>query len=111
MSSELFIDEKTFIASINGAYCRRKSDALSEIAKNLMFPQHFGNNLDALEDCLTDLSWIGKNKVILIINDFDYFLKDESSDLKETFLEIFKDTEKEWETSETESKNFILVTN
>jgi hypothetical protein len=34
-----------------------KSKLLESIAKALDFPDWFGGNWDALEDCLTDLSW------------------------------------------------------
>ncbi|HYN12993.1 MAG TPA: barstar family protein [Burkholderiales bacterium] len=34
-----------------------KIDLLENIAKALAFPDWFGHNWDALEDCLTDLSW------------------------------------------------------
>ena len=34
-----------------------KSPLLQSIAKALEFPDWFGENWDALEDCLTDLSW------------------------------------------------------
>lgn len=110
MNNKLVIDQGTFVASINGLYCQTKKDALSEIAKSLMFPEHFGGNLDALEDCLTDLSWIEKEKVIMIINNVNHFLRNEQADLKELFFEIFDDVEKESETT-AESKAFIVVKN
>ena len=34
-----------------------KSRLLQNIAAALRFPEWFGNNWDALEDCLSDLSW------------------------------------------------------
>ncbi len=33
-----------------------KDSALKEIAQKLNFPDYFGNNFDALNDCLTDIS-------------------------------------------------------
>jgi hypothetical protein len=35
----------------------KKEDLLDRVAKGLAFPDWFGRNWDALEDCLTDLSW------------------------------------------------------
>jgi RNAse (barnase) inhibitor barstar len=35
----------------------KKIDLLENIAEALAFPEWFGRNWDALEDCLTDLSW------------------------------------------------------
>ena len=36
---------------------RDKAGVLSETARSLGFPPHFGTNWDALNDCLTDMSW------------------------------------------------------
>ena len=38
---------------------RSKEAMLGMVAKTLKFPRHFGMNLDALHDCLTDLSFKG----------------------------------------------------
>jgi RNAse (barnase) inhibitor barstar len=35
-----------------------KGDFMAHVAKALAFPAHFGKNLDALYDCLTDLDWV-----------------------------------------------------
>lgn len=43
-----------------------KAGMISSIAAALGFPQWFGGNWDALEDCLTDLSWrAGEGQVLL----------------------------------------------
>lgn len=39
---------------------------LAEIAKALGFPAWFGGNWDALEDCLTDLSWRGAGPRVFV---------------------------------------------
>jgi RNAse (barnase) inhibitor barstar len=43
------------------------SDAvMAAIASALEFPSYFGHNLDALYDCLTDLSWLPAGEHVLI---------------------------------------------
>lgn len=44
--------------AVDGADLRDKRAALLAIAEALSFPDYFGVNLDALYDCLTDLSWL-----------------------------------------------------
>jgi len=45
------------IARIGLAGATGKEALMARIAQALAFPQWFGGNWDALEDCLTDLSW------------------------------------------------------
>jgi len=42
---------------VNLCEVRDKAGFLSETARSLGFPSHFGMNWDALNDCLTDMSW------------------------------------------------------
>ncbi|PSL56632.1 barstar (barnase inhibitor) [Saccharothrix carnea] len=44
---------------------RSKKDAIGAIAEALSFPDWFGHNLDALYDCLTDLSWLPEGEHVL----------------------------------------------
>ncbi|MFE2754143.1 barstar family protein [Actinosynnema sp. NPDC059335] len=44
---------------------RSKQAAIAAIADALSFPAWFGHNLDALHDCLTDLSWLPEGEHVL----------------------------------------------
>ena len=105
----IVVDKNTFVGSINGVNCTTKKDALREIGLTFLFADHYGQNLDALEDCLTDLSWIEHKKVVLVINDFDLFLKEESSEFKNMFLELLNDVKQEW--IESQEKEFSFFCN
>jgi RNAse (barnase) inhibitor barstar len=43
-----------------------KPSTMDAIAQALSFPAYFGRNLDALYDCLTDLSWLPPGEHVLI---------------------------------------------
>ena len=58
---------RTTRVSLRGA--RDKMELLSRIARSLQFPAWFGANWDALEDCLTDLSWLEADGHVLLIED------------------------------------------
>jgi RNAse (barnase) inhibitor barstar len=45
---------------------QKKEGLLREIAAALRFPDWFGRNWDALEDCLTDLSWLPADGYVLV---------------------------------------------
>ncbi|MBK9960590.1 MAG: barstar family protein [Saprospiraceae bacterium] len=62
---------------IDGNNCDTYKSLYDEFAKVLQFPDYFGNNMDALYDCLLDLSWIEEREILLVIHRFDEILKSE----------------------------------
>lgn len=54
------------VARVDGQEIRDKATALAAIGTALDFPKYYGQNLDALFDCLTDLSWLPPGEVRLI---------------------------------------------
>ncbi len=54
------------VARIGLAGATGKVALLARIARALAFPHWFGGNWDALEDCLTDLSWSDAGGYILL---------------------------------------------
>lgn len=51
---------------IDGTRIRTKAEFLNEVAGALAFPDWFGHNLDALYDCLRDLSWLPEGEHVLV---------------------------------------------
>lgn len=54
------------VARIGLAGASDKATLMERIARALEFPQWFGGNWDALEDCLTDLSWLKADGHVLL---------------------------------------------
>jgi hypothetical protein len=70
-----------------------KSDLLSHYAGAGHFPAYFGNNWDALNDCLGDFSWIKQKRIVVIHNDLP--LLNNAKELL-TYLEILADAVRFW---------------
>jgi RNAse (barnase) inhibitor barstar len=69
-----FVDDITgfrapdcFVARLPGRLSR-KQDLLRALATGLKFPDYFGYNWDALEECLNDLSWLGAMPRVVILH-------------------------------------------
>jgi RNAse (barnase) inhibitor barstar len=72
-----------------------KEAFLAQVARALHFPVWFGDNWDALEDCLTDLSWIDAASYVVILAHADPFrTSDETGFL--TALRIFQSAAEYW---------------
>ena len=63
---------------IGTAFFAHSARLLGRIAKALAFPAWFGGNWDALEDCLTDLSWSDAGGHVLLIEGAQGLPKDET---------------------------------
>lgn len=82
-----------FVAEIDGAKARSLRAFYTRIAKVLHFPNYFGKNLDAMFDCLCSLEAVGKQEVVLLIRNYDFFLEKEKSASLEACLKVFRDAE------------------
>ena len=62
------------------------------LVRQLSLPEHFGANWDALDECLRDLSWIERHRVVLFHESLPA-LEDEHLT---TYLEILRDALLDW---------------
>ncbi|OGW48741.1 MAG: hypothetical protein A2V62_11660 [Nitrospirae bacterium RBG_19FT_COMBO_58_9] len=79
---------------IKGAKCSTTAGLLTECARALDFPDYFGHNWDALEECLADLEWLPAKGYILLISEAAQVLPDDEE--YETFLEVLRDAGEAW---------------
>jgi hypothetical protein len=63
-----------------------KSALLERIARTLAFPSWFGGNWDALEDCLTDLSWRDAQGHVLAFEGFQFLPADDIGVLNDVLI-------------------------
>ncbi len=75
--------------------CVDADAAMREIADAMRFPAWFGENLDALADCLNDLSWLPSAGYVLLLEHVADWRAREPGTF-ETVLDILNDTAKRW---------------
>ncbi|MBR0137840.1 MAG: barstar family protein [Erysipelotrichaceae bacterium] len=73
---------------IEGKFMTDRKTAYSYIAKQLNFPDYFGNNLDALADCLSEMP----KGCAIILSDTQAII-DNLSYYGEAIIDVFKEIE------------------
>ena len=89
------------IKRIAGCNCVTMDGLFTEFAKALQFPDYFGNNWAAFDECLNDLDWLSGEAYLLLIEDVDQVLTTSDSSFK-IFINILKCSVDEW----TEGRNY-----
>lgn len=84
---------------INGKKCATAAGVFTEFARALDFPDYFGHNWDAMEECLADLEWLPAKGYVLLITDAQAVLPDDEEEY-ETLLEILSDAGEAWSTGQ-----------
>lgn len=80
---------------LDGKNIERKEQLLNHVATALHFPNHFGQNWDALEECLTDLEWVDGDGYLIYFDHIDGLLT-AHPDQFATFVEIVRDAVESW---------------
>lgn len=60
---------------VRGPKARTVAALYDEMAAALQFPLYFGENWDALHDCLGDLAWLGTGPVVVVVAEAEHLLE------------------------------------
>ncbi|WP_160323672.1 barstar family protein [Defluviitalea phaphyphila] len=93
--------EGMVVKQIAGSKCTTIDELFAEFAEVLQFPDYFGNNWAAFDECLNDLDWLPGEAYLLIIEDADQVITISDNSFK-IFIEILKRSVNEW----TEGRNY-----
>ncbi len=85
-----------------------QTEQLEKIGQDLKFPSWYGANLDALHDCLTDLSWQSARGYILLIQGIEEVL---TSPETESLREVLTSVIEFWQAQETPFWVFFETSN
>ncbi|WP_051079135.1 barstar family protein [Methyloversatilis thermotolerans] len=78
------------------AHVTDKAGLLTVFADALSFPDHFGHNLDALLDCLTDLDWLAPEYGLLIVIEGCAMPATTCTEAFDDVLDVVRDAVDDW---------------
>jgi RNAse (barnase) inhibitor barstar len=73
-----------------------KAELMSALGKGLKLPEHFGDNWDALADCLEDSDWLGGHGMAIVIKHANAYDKAYHHDW-ETLSDILGEASEYWQ--------------
>lgn len=88
--AELATSHNCQLFYIDGRNINNKADFLVKIADVMNFPDYFGKNWDALQDCITDLDWSADFQYLIVYDHWQNFANNHPKDwqiLNDIFLE------------------------
>jgi len=99
------------VCILNGIEIDNLNKLYSIISSKLNFPDYFGRNLDALDECLNDLEWIDDTDIYIMIYNFSKLLFNENYKKKREVLDILNKSVKYWmcENNDIEYKRFWVT--
>jgi RNAse (barnase) inhibitor barstar len=96
LSHENISEELYFIAILDGSDCKTLKSFLKRIGKAFKFPSYYGENLNALNECLNDLEWLDKPNYILIIKNSKELLCKESEEMRNHISSFLEEVSTQW---------------
>ena len=93
-----------FVATINALKCSTKNGLLKEFANSFDFPDYFGYNLDALDECMRDLAWLKEKNYKIIVRNMSVLKKKDikQADQLQEYLNFYKEY---WDAEKKSLKN------
>lgn len=87
-----------YAAYLRGDRCSTARRFFREISAAMQFPKGFGENWDALSECLTDLDWLSFQAVTVVIDDYDklFGTRKRGRQDRETLCAVFETSAAFW---------------
>jgi RNAse (barnase) inhibitor barstar len=80
---------------LRGSKMTTDAKLFDEVGAAFQFPSYFGENWNALRDCLGDLEWMPADRYIVVVTDVDAMLA-QAPDLLEHLVVAFNEVANEW---------------
>lgn len=94
-TTQIEIGRDLAVFEVDGAQIRTEADLFSAVAKEMQFPDYFGMNWDAFDECLRDMEWLPSKGYVLLFRSAEQFWC-QSSTLAGAFVESWLFAAEEW---------------
>lgn len=84
-----------FHTMIDGKDCLSTKALFKTFSKKLAFPDYFGKNWDAFNECINDLEWLDYSQYVVFFKNFEQTLTKNNDELA-IFLNIIEEAIQEW---------------
>lgn len=89
------VERGVSVRNLRGNKMNTKEKLFDEFAAALQFPEYFGENWNALDDCLADLSWWPADSRRLFVSNAAFILVDDDAAFS-LWLDILRKVAEEW---------------
>lgn len=89
------ISSSTYLAVVDGNKITNLTELFNIFSIAFEFPDYFGNNWAAFDECINDLDWLNASSYILVIEHMDSILDNKQN--FNTFIRIICQTANEWQ--------------
>lgn len=95
--------------TVEGAHCKNLKDLHKEFSYAFRFPEYYGVSMDALFDCLIDLSWLEGNSIMVLIRNSEFICCDENSEIRSRFYLLVSDLLNEYASGIMDRTLYVLA--
>ena len=94
------------VYDIQGAAIQSKLELLDAMAATLDFPDYFGRNWNAADECLRDMPWVSGQRVVLLVRDARRLMGNETVEF-DIFLDVVTDAAELWRADGVQMKTVL----
>lgn len=86
------------VRCVRGSHSHTFDALFDEVSAALQFPYYFGRNMNALSECLADLSWLPADAYILVVSSASELLSNEGPHDRRALFQLLDGVAAEWAT-------------
>jgi RNAse (barnase) inhibitor barstar len=84
------------VRTLRGTKMRSFQGLFQEFSAGLQFPAYFGQNFNALRDCLADLEWLPAEAYVVVLSDAEQLLYEEREEDFGALIQLLRIVCEEW---------------